>query len=531
MKEIAKKAGFYGAFIDGQLVPIDKLPDDYKVFRGIFYGDWIYQEEDGTLSVYEKRKYCEEHKNDKKYSDKGITLKVFGSGFGGGAYDTGSYWKRTPLEAIAEAGAVYIRNSALIETDKFPERLVEAADVLRDTLFVSLFEDNHFRRYEFDFDTNRKDARIVTERELQRLRDRYPEYFDLFYFSKDGLMIGFVGMGPFEKANLRPFSPKAKSIFGQPIVSGKKHIANFPGKTVQFFQENEKTSVVDAIKAGLLDENQVVLPIDFDPGMAEMVKNELPDSPILNTLKNLMHNENDYKNDKSGAVKKAQEWLKKNRELLKGKQLAIISHHFDLDSILVAWVLTHPDAGEDLFKRAADIDLAWIEMTAEAKGQIPPLSPSRKGEIKNLELIIKEINLRIDGVREGKGTLQKLLDDMDDLLQAGSKIENKNPSKTPGPMSSKEIIQTGEKKTGGIDFNAKNMNVETKGSSGIEYNLPPEWQGIDLNSIQGLVPIIINITPVTNFYKLMGLNEKEDGKKIESSKQEMENVGEVSVLD
>ncbi len=61
---------------------------------------------------------------------------------------------------------------------------------------------------------------------------------------------------------------------------------------------------------------------------------------------------------------------------------------------------------------------------------------------------------------------------------------------------------------GGIDFNAENMNVTTKGDE-IDFNIPLDMQNIDFTNIEGFVPIIINIAPATNIYQLLGLDEPE----------------------
>ncbi|MDP8266336.1 MAG: hypothetical protein P9M07_05260 [Candidatus Aceula meridiana] len=61
---------------------------------------------------------------------------------------------------------------------------------------------------------------------------------------------------------------------------------------------------------------------------------------------------------------------------------------------------------------------------------------------------------------------------------------------------------------GGIDFNPQALDLQIQGE-GVEFELPVELQGIDFNNIEGFVPVIINITPVTNIWTLMGLN-KED---------------------
>jgi hypothetical protein len=39
---------------------------------------------------------------------------------------------------------------------------------------------------------------------------------------------------------------------------------------------------------------------------------------------------------------------------------------------------------------------------------------------------------------------------------------------------------------------------EYAGSSSIQFNLPSEWQGVDLENIPGFVPVIINIVPLSS---------------------------------
>nr|HPN88587.1 hypothetical protein [Candidatus Omnitrophota bacterium] len=66
----------------------------------------------------------------------------------------------------------------------------------------------------------------------------------------------------------------------------------------------------------------------------------------------------------------------------------------------------------------------------------------------------------------------------------------------------KDSFMAESDQVGGIDLNAKNLTIENKGEK-IEFNTPLNIKALE-NS-QGLVPIIINITPVTNVYDLLGL--------------------------
>ena len=60
--------------------------------------------------------------------------------------------------------------------------------------------------------------------------------------------------------------------------------------------------------------------------------------------------------------------------------------------------------------------------------------------------------------------------------------------------------------TGGIDFNAENMNITTRGGE-IDFEIPVDMQNINLENIEGLIPVIINIVPVTNVYQILGLSQ------------------------
>jgi hypothetical protein len=71
---------------------------------------------------------------------------------------------------------------------------------------------------------------------------------------------------------------------------------------------------------------------------------------------------------------------------------------------------------------------------------------------------------------------------------------------------------------GGIDFNAKNMNVEVKGKESdklyvISDNQKQQPTAYDLeliaDNIQGFVPVIISIVPVTDFMGLLGLKDED----------------------
>ncbi|MDP8265925.1 MAG: hypothetical protein P9M07_03150 [Candidatus Aceula meridiana] len=84
---------------------------------------------------------------------------------------------------------------------------------------------------------------------------------------------------------------------------------------------------------------------------------------------------------------------------------------------------------------------------------------------------------------------------------------------------------------GGIDFNAKNMNVESTGSSSVQFNLPEGMTVEGFRNIQGLVPVIISIIPVTDFYRLLGLNRENKPKDQQRQSKSYEELQPLALLE
>jgi hypothetical protein len=59
---------------------------------------------------------------------------------------------------------------------------------------------------------------------------------------------------------------------------------------------------------------------------------------------------------------------------------------------------------------------------------------------------------------------------------------------------------------GGIDLNPAGMNFQAQGDV-IEFDLPPNFEPVE--NIDGLYPVVISITPVTNLPVLLGLEDEE----------------------
>ena len=63
---------------------------------------------------------------------------------------------------------------------------------------------------------------------------------------------------------------------------------------------------------------------------------------------------------------------------------------------------------------------------------------------------------------------------------------------------------------GGIDFNPDALNLQQQGQT-IDFKFDNTiFQNIQPNSVNGIVPIIINITPITNYLPLLGLSDTDD---------------------
>jgi len=96
--------------------------------------------------------------------------------------------------------------------------------------------------------------------------------------------------------------------------------------------------------------------------------------------------------------------------------------------------------------------------------------------------------------------------------------ERRGSQTSEGPFVGQPVTSD---QLGGIDFNAKNLDVkvrEEEGSLGSLSSLGSTDQNDPANSInfivpddlQGLVPVIINIVPVTNLYNLLGLSTEKN---------------------
>lgn len=62
---------------------------------------------------------------------------------------------------------------------------------------------------------------------------------------------------------------------------------------------------------------------------------------------------------------------------------------------------------------------------------------------------------------------------------------------------------------GGIDFNADKLNLQEQGDA-FQFDIPSNLEGLTPANVNAIIPVIINIVPITNFPQLLGLAEPQD---------------------
>ncbi len=165
----------------------------------------------------------------------------------------------------------------------------------------------------------------------------------------------------------------------------------------------------------------------------------------------------------------------------------------------------------------------------EVKRTLPATPDITKAMTENVEMkLISDVRVKIDSaIAEGRfeeareivrgliqqfasrGSDQVYIDDALDLLSLIDRMQtNGQDGKDADAASLTEA-------PGGIDFNSNNMKMNESGQR-IEF----DFKNMDLNKInpadfRGMNPVIINITPVTNFRLMLGL--KDEPKPVEVS--------------
>ncbi|MFH0753036.1 MAG: hypothetical protein V2A70_00550 [Candidatus Omnitrophota bacterium] len=93
-------------------------------------------------------------------------------------------------------------------------------------------------------------------------------------------------------------------------------------------------------------------------------------------------------------------------------------------------------------------------------------------------------------------------------LRSRLKVVNAELSVRPSSDNAMDI-------NGGIDLKSRNMNLDvTKDGKGVEMKFDPAMMEQFKNGdFKGIVPVIINITPITSALPLLGMNEADAGHK------------------
>jgi len=85
--------------------------------------------------------------------------------------------------------------------------------------------------------------------------------------------------------------------------------------------------------------------------------------------------------------------------------------------------------------------------------------------------------------------------------------EDKNSQQDSAMMASSSALFK-DPTTGGIDFKDTDSIINTRGDE-IDFAMPANITAESLMNSEGLMPVVIDIIPVTNFYNLLGLNGEE----------------------
>ena len=83
--------------------------------------------------------------------------------------------------------------------------------------------------------------------------------------------------------------------------------------------------------------------------------------------------------------------------------------------------------------------------------------------------------------------------------------KNKIAERSAGSNTDKTAAAETDKTVGGIDLNTNNMDIEIR-SDGQKLSIPVNLQQIESINIDGLVPVIFNISPTTNLQMLLGVS-------------------------
>jgi len=101
---------------------------------------------------------------------------------------------------------------------------------------------------------------------------------------------------------------------------------------------------------------------------------------------------------------------------------------------------------------------------------------------------------------------------IEDAIKAQQEKDTKDQLMDVGDESEGDLKPTQDLTNGGIDFNSGGLGLDEKGGT-IQFTMDNQmFSHIPVDHVQGVLPIIINITPIVNFVPLLGraLEERQE---------------------
>jgi len=140
--------------------------------------------------------------------------------------------------------------------------------------------------------------------------------------------------------------------------------------------------------------------------------------------------------------------------------------------------------------------LNWLASVAKATNRKLVGETDSMGELRGLQKVLTNIKvndraLESDDIRNDSYVVN--------LLNKKEKIEI-----VGDPVPIEESFEKG-----GIDFNPKNLDIETRGE-GMEFNTPFDPHVLETMDIQGFTPVIFQIVPLTNLPMFLGLTDEHE---------------------
>lgn len=169
-----------------------------------------------------------------------------------------------------------------------------------------------------------------------------------------------------------------------------------------------------------------------------------------------------------------------------------------------------PEAIKSLFRKVAD----KIEATSDAAMRGGETDTSVLGIGNNQEILTakKTVGVVLGALLLHLSAIGLILrnDDVDEKGLPASPNEDQKTSLTVLTAESDPAMNAAVDAPGGIDFNPGAMELTTEGGQ-INFQMDPVlMQNLDPDNVIGATPVIIQITPLTNYFPLLGLETPDE---------------------